>query len=135
MKKIFVDTSAFVAIQDSKDINHKKALRFWKQIAQQAISVYTTNFIFDETYTLLLKRISKEAAIDFGIAIMESSLIQMVHIDEKLQAAAWNIAIEYQDKKFSFTDCTSFAVMNRYGINDAFAFDSHFTQMGFMLIS
>jgi len=35
---------------------------------------------------------------------------------------------KYRDKGFSFTDCTSFAVMERFGITEAFALDEHFDQ-------
>jgi len=37
-------------------------------------------------------------------------------------------------KDFSFTDCTSFAVMRQLGITTAFAFDEHFEQFGFIRV-
>ena len=40
--------------------------------------------------------------------------------------AAWRIAEAFADQTFSFTDCTSFAIMERLGVADAFAFDRHF---------
>jgi len=40
----------------------------------------------------------------------------------------------YNDKDFSFTDCTSFALMERLKIKTAFSFDAHFTQYGFIRI-
>jgi predicted nucleic acid-binding protein len=40
--------------------------------------------------------------------------------------AAWHIAQAFPDQPFSFVDCTSFAIMERLGILDAFAFDTHF---------
>jgi len=36
------------------------------------------------------------------------------------------------DKQWSFTDCTSYVVMRQLGIEEAFAFDRHFEQMGFV---
>jgi predicted nucleic acid-binding protein len=38
----------------------------------------------------------------------------------------------YTDKSFSYTDATTFAVMERLGINEALAFDQHFPQYGFL---
>ncbi|MBI5054401.1 MAG: type II toxin-antitoxin system VapC family toxin, partial [Chloroflexi bacterium] len=39
----------------------------------------------------------------------------------------------YNDKQYSFTDCTSFVVMQKRKLRDAFTFDHHFEQMGFRL--
>jgi predicted nucleic acid-binding protein len=41
---------------------------------------------------------------------------------------------QYEDKGFSFTDCTSFALMERLDINTVFAFDDHFVQYGTFVI-
>jgi predicted nucleic acid-binding protein len=40
--------------------------------------------------------------------------------------AAWRIAQAYPDQAFSFVDCLSFALMERLGIEEVFAFDAHF---------
>jgi predicted nucleic acid-binding protein len=48
--------------------------------------------------------------------------------------SAWELFQKYDDQKFSFTDCISFAVMNLLKINTVFAYDSHFSVMGFCLI-
>ena len=38
------------------------------------------------------------------------------------------------DKTFSFTDCTSFALMERIGVTEVFAFDEHFKQYGNFIV-
>ena len=40
----------------------------------------------------------------------------------------------YTDKKWSFTDCVSYAVMKRLGIREAFALDDDFRQFGFVSV-
>lgn len=130
MNSIFVDTSGFVAVQDKNDRNHKTAIEYWRRLAGEAIAVYTSNYVFDETYTVLLKRVGREAALDFGEAVLMSKAIQMVYIDEGLHELSWKIARKYADKALSFTDCTSFAVINDLAIDQAFSYDSHFRQFG-----
>jgi predicted nucleic acid-binding protein len=42
---------------------------------------------------------------------------------------AWGVFHSHRDKGWSFTDCTSYAVMRRLRLSQAFAFDRHFSQM------
>jgi predicted nucleic acid-binding protein len=48
-----------------------------------------------------------------------------------LEKAAWGIFEKHTDKEFSFTDCTSFALMEAEAIRNVFTFDQHFSQYGF----
>ena len=43
---------------------------------------------------------------------------------------AWKTFEQFDDKDWSFTDCTSKVVMEQLGIEVAFAFDHHFDQFG-----
>jgi predicted nucleic acid-binding protein len=54
MKRIFVDTSAFAALADSKDDNHTKAVEFNHTV--RGITLITTNYVLDELYTLKGRR-------------------------------------------------------------------------------
>ena len=54
-------------------------------------------------------------------------------MDEEWWAAAWQLFQTYDDKEWPFTDCTSFILMQRRIIRQAFAFDRHFEQAGFQL--
>ena len=44
------------------------------------------------------------------------------------------IFCRYKDKEFSFADCTSFALMEKFGIKNAFAFDEDFEKMGYIVL-
>ena len=58
MEAIFVDTSAWDAIEDGGDSYHAAALRFKEELAQQGVRLYATNFVLDEGYTLLLRNVA-----------------------------------------------------------------------------
>lgn len=64
----------------------------------------------------------------------ESQWLSVVRPTKALEDQAWEIFAHYDDKDFSFTDCTSFAVMRQLGITTVFAFDEHFEQFGFMRV-
>jgi predicted nucleic acid-binding protein len=42
---------------------------------------------------------------------------------------------DYKDKEWSLVDCISFIVMKEVKVDHALAFDKHFTQAGFQIIT
>ena len=85
----------------------------------------TTDLIVSETWALLTARLGRQAALAFWQALRDSR-IPIVAVEGPDLEAAWRIAQSYPDQAFSLTDCASFAVMERLGIHEAFAFDSYF---------
>ena len=58
----------------------------------------------------------------------------VVRVDKEIFGEAWRLYSERLDKEWSFTDCTSFIVMNSMGLTDAFTSDHHFEQAGFNIL-
>ena len=59
--------------------------------------------------------------------------VSIVTVKNEDEENAWKIFLQYKDKDFSYTDCTSFAVMESLKIDTAFSFDKHFQIMRFHL--
>lgn len=128
-KKIFIDTSAFIALRDSGDVNHSNAKSALSYIEDYNLKLVTTNFILDEVYTFFSR--FHEIAVEMGEYILNSpDIIEYHRITSQDETKAWNIAKKYYDKSFSFTDCTSFAICKRLKIENVFAYDNHFEQFG-----
>ena len=134
MTKVFIDTNAQVALNSKNDSLHTRAISINKNYISSKLKYITTNFVLDETYTLLSRKVNNEAAINFGNLIRKSSILEIVRIDFAIEEYAWQIFEKYKDKEFSYTDCTSFAVMKTLKINKAFTSDKHFSQMGFEIL-
>ena len=64
--KQFMDTGAFIAVTDRSDQYHQRAGAHFKELLQSRHPILTTNFILDETYTRLKRRLGSNAAITFG---------------------------------------------------------------------
>ena len=131
MKRIFVDTSAWYALIDGRDPNHGNVLAVLKAHENRLV---TTNFVIDETITLIRYRLEWRQAHEFGHAAWKGEIAQLVRVGPKDQQAAWRIFSDYEDKTFSFTDCTSFAIMRRLGIETAVALDRDFRSFGLTCI-
>lgn len=135
MKEIFVDTSAWDAIEDAGDANHEIALLFKEEIVGK-YRLVTSSYVLDETYTLLLLNIGYPRAVTFkrNIDVMaESGILVVFHISEAIEGEAWKVFKKFNvDKEWSFTDCASKVVMEQRKIYEVFAFDHHFEQMGFI---
>ncbi len=59
------------------------------------------------------------------------TLWRIVLNDPATEKRAWQIFMRCQDKEFSFTDCTSFAAMERESTRTAWTFNTHFREHGF----
>jgi len=130
----FVDTSAFYAAKDPSDQHHAQAVAFMERVRKNlSLRFVTSNFIVDETLTLVRMKLGHETAVRFGHQIRESRIVEVIHITEALEERAWQIFLKYSDKKYSFTDCTSFAVMEGLSVWNAFTFDQHFVEHGFVM--
>jgi predicted nucleic acid-binding protein len=91
----------------------------------------TTSYVFNEVVTYLNSRGFHAKAVQFGNNILLSPSVQFIHVDKALFSESWKYFQQHQDKKYSLTDCISFIVMKKFGVNTAFTFDQHFTQAGF----
>ena len=129
--KVFVDTSAWLALNDKSDQYHHKALSKSSEIKEQKIGLVTSEYIFDESIILIRYRISHQAAVDFGDSLLASCIIEIIDITDADRWRAWTLFKRYGDKELSFTDCTSFALMERMKLKKAFTFDEHFKKVGF----
>jgi predicted nucleic acid-binding protein len=128
-KLIFVDTSALFAVANAKDEDFKRARDFLSQLAKEKVTLLVSNFIIAESYTLMLRKIGRDKAIEYVKNLRDTAEIERVSEDDENKA--WQIILRYRDKDFSYVDATSFAVMERLGIKDAFSFDVHFEQYSF----
>jgi len=128
--RIFVDTSAFIALSDQDDQYHLNAKEFYSHQTTQKPRFVTSNFIVCETLNYLRIRVSYNSAVGFRENLYKSRVIEIIPITADFEEKAFRIMKRYKDKTFSFTDCTSFALMESLGVTTAFGFDQHFNQYG-----
>lgn len=127
MKRALVDTSAWYALVDRRDPDHLSVSAVLREWSGRRV---LTNFVLDETLTLLRYRLGHAPARAFGEVLGSGEVASIVRVGRMDEARAWEIFCRYRDKSFSFTDCTSFAVIERLRLDCAVALDENFRAYG-----
>lgn len=128
MSRVFVDTSAWFAFIRKDDPDHATCKELLSRKEHQRV---TSNYVFDELMTLLRYRAGHATAVKTGAILRGATDLEIVRVQPEDEEEAWRWFSEHRDKDYSYTDCTSFALMRRLGLDTAVATDSHFRQAGF----
>ena len=129
---VFMDSAGFFALWDAGDGHHGAAVRLQEELTRKHRRFVTTDYVVDETVTLLLMRHSHDAAADFLDSMERSEALRLEWIGPERFQAASALFRKHADKEWSFTDCASFATMRELRVRDAFTTDHHFKQAGFV---
>lgn len=128
---IFVDTSAWYALEVEDDENHASAAAFREELkGGRHGALLTSDYVLDEVVSLLNMRKDSEAATGFADKVFRSRSVSVVWIDRQVFEEALMMLKERADKKWSFTDSTSFIIMSQLRVQEAFAYDRNFEQAG-----
>jgi hypothetical protein len=127
-----MDSAGFLALWDAGDEHHTAAVALQAELVRKGRRFLTTEYVVDESITLLLMRHSHAAAVDFHDTIERSGALRLEWIGPDRFHAAGKLFRKHADKEWSFTDCVSFTVMRELRIPDAFTTDHHFKQAGFV---
>ena len=128
-----MDTSFFKTLVDPKDDFHGDALKVINSLQNEKVELVTSNYILDESFTLIKIRCGRELVNQFRKDLAESSLVlKLIRVTVKDEAKAWEwFLLDWSD--LSFTDCVSFALMKRLDITRVAAFDQDFERAGFKI--
>ena len=132
-RRVLVDSAAYFAITAEQSSDHAGAAAVMASLAAQNRHMVTTNFIVAETHALVLRHLGRDVAA-LTLERLYSSDTTIVRVKKADEQRAREIIATYDDKDFTLTDATSFAVMERFGISTAFTFDRHFMQYGFTVL-
>jgi len=125
----FIDTGVFVAFSNVKDRNHARAIELLRRAAGGEYgSVFTSDYVFDETVTLALMRTKDPAiALEVGEVILGNpSFSELLYVGDETFADAWALFKRYTGRVLSFTDCTILALMKMAKIESLISFDGGF---------
>jgi predicted nucleic acid-binding protein len=134
MADLFADRSGWGNLADYREPFHALAAKIYRTARQQGRCILTTNYILCELVALLTSplRSPRPSVVQFIDGLKNSPFVEIVHVDLALDADAWNLLRNRQDKEWSLVDCASFVLMQQRSVTEALTTDHHFEQAGFI---
>ena len=124
---IFVDTGVWFAILHEKDPLHHRATKWFQELTEDIV---TSDYVIDETLTLLLMRGERRKSLEFGNRTIVENGSNLVFISEDQFNRSWLFFQRMISQGLSFTDCTSHIVIQDLELRTVATFDHHFSATG-----
>jgi predicted nucleic acid-binding protein len=134
MNAVFVDTGGWMACADQADPAHSGCTAARDATLEAGRILITTDFVVDETLTLIRFRLGLAAADAWWRQIDGSTRLRWERVENDRFERARQLFFQYRDKDLSFTDCTSIAVMRELRLGTVITTDGHFRQVGFEVL-
>ncbi len=134
MRQVFVDTSYWIALVNTKDKLHQRV----KTVLPSLTSVHfvTTDEVLVEFLTYFSSygpekryRVGKRVQ-----DIMNSSNIEVLPQSRDSFLSGLELYLNRLDKDYSLTDCISMETMKRLGLTEILSHDKHFSQEGYQIL-
>lgn len=132
METIFIDSSAFLAMNDVTDLFFQRAQRTWQDLLEGDRTLVTNNYILLESIALIQRRVGLEA-----VEIIQTQIVPFLEIDwvnQELHDSLVRKMLKTNRRALSLVDHSAFDSMRRLGIQTVFTFDEHFREQGFSVI-
>lgn len=129
---VFVDTAAWLALVSRRDALHKPAQQIMSDLRRQRAQLITTEFVLLEVANALSAPSTRGQAVTLIDGLRSLPTVRIVLADSALLTDGPTLYRQRSDKEWSLTDCTSFVVMRREQLTQAFTSDRHFEQAGFV---
>ncbi len=129
-----MDTSAFYAVADKRDKNHKEGKALYKKLLSKKLTFLITDHIIAECATLIRRRLGYSKSADFLDLVEEGEavgLFEIFFVERAIFRKAKRIFSDMQGTKLSLVDAISFVTMQHRKVSKYFAFDRHFDEAGF----
>jgi predicted nucleic acid-binding protein len=123
----FVDTGAWYASVVPGDPRHRDLL-LW--LSRNPARLITTDYVIDETLTLLRARGERTRAVELGRQFFDLAAISVHSLETSDLRGAWSLFRDEPYRDWSFTDCTSKVVIERLHLKRVLTLDQHFKEFG-----
>ncbi len=131
--KVFIDTWGWLTLRDRAEAQHDIVRVYYQEFRNNGGVSYTTDYVLDETITMLFRRLPFQKAresLDKIHEAIETGYLILERIYPERFRKAEGLRLRYHDKPLiSFTDLTSAVVMIEKDIDAILTEDEHFTYL------
>lgn len=128
--KVFIDTSAFVALLVESETDHKKVAKRYLDYRQKRAILFTSDYILDELFTrLLYYKVDLKKHIQTLKKAITAGEVTLLRIDETLFEKSIDILLKFSEHKTSFTNVTSYTLVKNLALDEVFTLDDDFKKM------
>jgi predicted nucleic acid-binding protein len=131
MTRVFADTFFFLALLNRRDPAHEEALRFY---GDATLHFVTTEWVLSEVANASSAPAMRPGFKRLFDLLGRDTRVQIVPAGHDAFRRGLELYFSRLDKEWSFTDCTSFGIMDQESIEDALTGDHHFEQAGFRAV-
>lgn len=134
MKLIFVDTLYWVALANSRDQWHERAIELQKTVSN--CRLITTEAVLIEflNYFSSFGSFMRQTVAGIAHDILDDPDIEVLPINSSLFLSGLNLYEQRLDKGYSMVDCISMVAMKNRDISEVLTHDKHFSQDGFNIL-
>jgi uncharacterized protein len=129
MRRIFADTSYFVALLMPRDNLHSIA-REWNR--RRDFLLITSQFVLIELLNSVSTHdtASRQRVFEYVNELQPHNRVSVIGLSPSLFESGFATMRKHADKNWSLVDCTSLQIMRQMGLTEALTADRHFVQMG-----
>jgi predicted nucleic acid-binding protein len=73
--RVFVDTSALLAVLDADEPNHRKAQEIWQRLLRAGTPLHSTNYVAVETFAVAQNRLGMAA-----VKTLQEELLPVINL-------------------------------------------------------
>jgi uncharacterized protein len=131
VKAVFADTFFYVALLETSDEFHDRAVQFIERFDGFVI---TSRWVLAETLNAVSGSLGRVHVREFLTRLERHVSTKICPASDDSFRQGVELYTKREDKKWSLTDCISFCIMHDEGLTEALTRDHHFSQAGFVPI-
>jgi len=133
-RRVFADTSYFLALLRPRDTHHSEAVEISEEVVRERLTVYTTWEVVVETATLLRYRANFESARMFLLDVVPH-LVVIQPLEAEREAAIQTFVRRGRDLRLSLCDAISYIIVSaRLNRAPCLTFDADFVALGLTIL-